>query len=61
MDVPKIPTEGDTTPMQVNMHVGLSYDNVNLTYTTKGPADGTVTVKDAVTKEPEIYDSEIKN
>lgn len=60
VDVPKIPTEGDTTPMQVNMHVDLSYDNVNLTYTTKGPADGTVTVKDAVTKEPEIYDSEIK-
>lgn len=47
VDVPKIPTEGDTTPMQVNMHVGLSYDNVNLTYTTKGPADVTVTVKDA--------------
>ena len=59
-EVPKIPTEGDTTPMQVNMHVGLSYDNVNLTYTTKGPADGTVTIKDADGKTVNTFNCDSK-
>lgn len=45
--IPEIPTSGDTTPKQVNVHVGSSYDNVNLTYTTIGPANGTITVKDS--------------
>lgn len=46
-EVPKIPTSGDNSPKQVNVHVGLSYDTVNLTYTTEGPASGNVTVKDS--------------